>query len=366
MFTWRKVTVFTLVIALFSLILSGLASAQQIQESDGQTQVVSIRASSVEIATTQELWTREAMLAAQPIVPPPLTTGDFGEGEVQGPPGAIGGSRPMDRVGQQARAEFPEEWAILDAFDAEMLKEQLDNGVLDGAPEGTAGIFDSYQENRNTSYPFQAVGRLFFTTPSGSSSCTASVISPNNIIVTAAHCAYDTVSNRWYSNWSFAPGYRNGARPYGTFPWQQAWVLNGWINASGTVRRYDVAVIKLRNNSSGRPVTYYTGSLGRSWNYGSVQHHFSYGYPSNIGSSQYLQTCAAESFSSGTDVLGMGCNMTYGSSGGPWIRVHKPYFQSSTNYVNSVVSGGTPPAPTFYGPRFSSDNIVPLCTTAGC
>ena len=57
----------------------------------------------------------------------------------------------------------------------------------------------------------------------------------------------------------------------------------------------------------------------------------------------------------------MGCNMTFGSSGGPWIRNFTPQVSGAVNHVNSVVSGGTPGTNTFYGARFSSGNIVPLC-----
>ena len=92
------------------------------------------------------------------------------------------------------------------------------------------------------------------------------MISPNNIIVTAAHCLYDTENNSWMDGWTFVPADRAGAAPYGTFPWTSARVLNNWINASGTDRRYDIAVIALGNNSAGRPVTFYSGWLGRSWN----------------------------------------------------------------------------------------------------
>jgi hypothetical protein len=79
----------------------------------------------------------------------------------------------------------------------------------------------------------------------------------------------------------------------------------------------------------------------------------------------------AESFYGGaTDYISKGCDMTYGSSGGPWIWRFHPYRGWSYNYVYSVVSG--PASRTsvgdniFTGPRFSVDNIVPICTLMGC
>ena len=85
-----------------------------------------------------------------------------------------------------------------------------------------------------------------------------------------------------------------------------------------------------------------------------------------------MQLCAAESFSpsaacGGNTVLNMGCNMTGGSSGGPWVNGYR-----GGNWVNSVVSGydnasctGTF-GQTFNGPRFTSTNIVALCNAQGC
>jgi len=134
----------------------------------------------------------------------------------------------------------------------------------------------------------------------------------------------------------------------------------------------DVCTIKLANNSAGKSVTYYTGWLGRSWDWGSDQEHHALGYPGNLGGANILELCTAESLSpsvacGGTSVLNMGCSMTFGSSGGPWIRHYR-----TDNWVNSVVHGydsttctGTF-GQTFNGARFTSGNIVPVCSAAGC
>jgi V8-like Glu-specific endopeptidase len=290
---------------------------------------------------------------------------------VEGEPGFAPGGPPDANAERMARRQYPEEWEALkdelDAVDQMMFEEA-------GVPFetlGTAGIYTSYRGNYSSQmwkqFPYKAVGKLYIT---GVGYCTASVISPNNIIVTAAHCVYDTDANRWYTGWTFVPAAKSSTAPYGRFPWRTARVLTNWINApdSLTGRRYDVAVIRLGNNSAGRSVKSYTGYLGRSWNYPYVQHHHAIGYPDNLSSGLYTYICAAESFSWSTDVVGMGCDMMHGSSGGPWIRVFKPYTSGANNYVNAVVSGSYSGAPanTFYGPRFSDSNIVILCTDEGC
>jgi len=48
------------------------------------------------------------------------------------------------------------------------------------------------------------------------------------------------------------------------------------------------------------------------------------------------------------------------------VRVYKMFVAGASNYVNSVVSGGFTGQPNVYGIRFTSSNIVPICTARGC
>ena len=233
-----------------------------------------------------------------------------------------------------------------------------------GLVRAQTDIFTQYQETGNPQTPI-AIGKLFLN----GGYCSASVISGNNIIVTAAHCCWDRTKNNWIGGWSFAPAYNNGNAPYGVFNWAQARVLNSWIN-NGDIAS-DVCLISLQNDSAGHGVTYYTGWLGRSWNYPSALSMHSLGYPGNIGGGNNLELCASESFgqssSCGSGVLNTGCSMTYGSSGGPWIRDYR-----TGNHVDSVVHGYVSQSctgtfgKTFDGASFTSNNIVTLCNAQGC
>jgi len=209
------------------------------------------------------------------------------------------------------------------------------------------------------------VGKLF----TNSGTCSASVISSNNIIVTAGHCCWNRTTNAWIGGWSFAPGYNKGNAPYGTFNWADARVLNSWIN-NGDIAS-DVCLIKMQNDSAGHPLTYYTGWFGRAWNFPAQQNMTAFGYPGNIGNANNLESCAAQSSaqpaSCGSGVLNMACLMTYGSSGGPWIKDY-----GAGDHVNATVHGysgpacGTPFGQAFNGPQFTSNNIAALCTAEGC
>ena len=242
------------------------------------------------------------------------------------------------------------------------------NGTLieDSNFDGVHGVFARYPGNQNTLMwqypPWNKVGKLYFTTPSGGSSyCTANLVSGKSIITTAAHCVY-TRGQGFNGNFRFVPAERYGFAPYGSFGWSSATVPPKWLSDGG--RRWDLGLIKLSNNSSGKPATHYVGWLGLSWNMDYTQLLHSIGYASNL-SAQVTNICVAQSFFSaleGSDVLVKGCDMTYGSSGGGWIKDYAPYSHGQ-NYVDAVVSGPHANAfgTTYVGPRFSSSNLVLLC-----
>jgi hypothetical protein len=279
--------------------------------------------------------------------------------------GSAPGGPPNARADETARREFPLGWRR-QSFAPQEPSDFQNEMAIDFGTTDTYTPYDANSGADRTRFPLRAIGLL--TNDAGS--CSASVISGNNIIVTAAHCCY-TRGQGWRSNFRFYPAYRSGQHPtYGSFPWTSARILTSWINRGA--RQDDVCLISLGNNNVGRPVTFYTGWLGRQWNWPSIRSLHALGYPGNIGGGNLMQLCAAESFSpsagcGGATVLNMGCNMTFGASGGPWINGYR-----GGNWVNSVVSGydnasctGTF-GQTFNGPRFTTANIATLCTAQGC
>lgn len=342
-----------------------------LQSADAQELTISITPSDEEYSNADEFWTPERLSEVEPL---PWYEGEGEESqefkeeeeEQMGAAGSVPGGLPGNERKDQSSYELEEGFSY-----------ELEEGFLveadssDFVDFGTQDVYDDGNVHKKKKlqkqYPWRAIGKLVFTTPGGSSaSCTASLISPNNIIVTAAHCVYDRGAGKWMNNWRFYPAYRKGGAPYGSFAWTSARVLTAWINSGG--RKNDVAVISL----AGDPVSA-TGWLGRSWNYGIVQHHHSFGYPGNIGKGEFLIQCTSETYRNCGDgkVFATGCSMTYGSSGGPWIRKFEHFRSGAMNYVNSVVSGydGTCTGTfgqSYNGARFTGQNIVPLCNDEGC
>lgn len=371
------------VIALLAVVLQSGASAQartnpaQQPGTSKDGLVVSITSSPEQQKAALAFWTRQAIAGTRPMDMPSQagpaavdkdalakqdTVGEFGFA----PAGAA--APDADR---KAQAAYSRDWEMLRA-------ESPTNELSAGMPTGASQTYTSYTINEWSSaqliYPHKWIGRLSFSTSGGTAYCSGTAIS-GNVMVTAAHCAYDTTNNRWYSNWAFTPAYRNGSAPYGTFPALSCSVLTAWVNLSGsyninTWALHDVAVCKMGNNSAGQTLNGAVGYMGRQWNYSYVRHFHDLGYPFNdynntpiTNAGKYLRTCTAESFQQATEVRGMGCNWGSGISGGPWVV---GYALNGGGVVDGVNSGGYVGTQNIYGARFNSNNIVPLCSAVGC
>ena len=185
-------------------------SAGQIEALANGTTSISLSAQ--QSAAVLNYWTRERLAAATPMAMPTVTS-------LRRPPHArpssvlIGstatGGLAAANADAQARAAYPQDWA------------EQDEAALANSPasaDGTPGVYTSYIVNQLAplwkTNGHKPTGRLSFSVPGGTSYCSASVVSGNNIIVTAAHCVYDTTNNAFYNNWVFSPAYRNNKAPY--------------------------------------------------------------------------------------------------------------------------------------------------------
>lgn len=325
-------------------------------------------------------WTRARIAAAPALALPAdrsaggITAAALQEAEVIGPGENSAPGKADPNAVRTARAVYWQDWAAVESEEEPALDSPADDQA------GTSGVYTYYDVNTNTAlwkiYPHTWDGKFTFTTPSGGSSCSATVISNNNI-VTAAHCVYDTPSrNRFWTNKVFTPAYRNGSAPFGTFATTACSVLTAWGNLSGsfainTWSRHDVAVCTLGTNALGQTINQAVGWAGRLWDAGNNQLVFNSGYPARDTSdvllsspAQFLRACMAETFLQTTETLGSGCFYGRGISGGSWLVNYKPFVVSGN--VNSVNSGLFIGQQNLYGARFNGSNIVPLCTARGC
>jgi hypothetical protein len=346
--------------------------------------VVSLEISPAEQEAALAFWTRERLKAAKPMEmpkqagPAEVDLSARSSLETEGPYGFVTSGLAAPDADRIAKAAYPQDWLEVEGLEGFGAPDAVGPDAL-GMPTGTSQTYTSYKINTLSSvqnvYPHRWVGRLSFSTPGGTSYCSGTAIS-GNVMLTAAHCLYDSTNNRWYSNWVFTPAYRNGNAPFGTFAAQVCWVLTAWVNLSGgyainTWAQHDVGVCKMGNNSAGQSLNSAVGWMGREWNFSYIRHVHNMGYPFRdynnaviTDAGKYLVTCVADTFQQPTEVRGMGCNWGGGISGGPWVR---DYAQNVvTGWATGVNSGIFVGTQNIYGARFNSNNIVPLCNSAGC
>lgn len=209
-----------------------------------------------------------------------------------------------------------------------------------------------------------SVGKLFFTTPQGSSVCSAAVVKDpahpgkSNMVWTAGHCVHAGKGGGWYRNIAFVPSFNNGGKlniaqasrdyrassvsPYGLFWADWATTSGTWIKGGdagqGTVAAaYDYAVLHVKPEKGGKSLEERTGSALPVWfnapAANKVKNMKVRGYPAESpydGSKMYHCQGATKRFVLGYSYPSdypaqymVGCTMNGGASGGPWFMTHK-------------------------------------------
>ncbi|MEV0829885.1 trypsin-like serine peptidase [Nonomuraea rubra] len=183
----------------------------------------------------------------------------------------------------------------------------------------------------------RTTGRIFFTTQAGrNSSCSGTAVTSANksVVLTAGHCV--KMSGAFHTNWVFVPGYDRGSRPFGTWAATRLLTTPQW-NAREDIN-FDVAAAVVAP-LDGRTLVDAVGGQGVAFNQPRRRQMYAFGYPALAPyDGSKLIYCSGRAFDDfvGTDDLGLTCNMTGGSSGGPWLlNFAEPTGLGTLNSVNS-------------------------------
>jgi V8-like Glu-specific endopeptidase len=186
-------------------------------------------------------------------------------------------------------------------------------------------------------------GKVFMTMDGVNYVCSGTSVAASsgvNLVWTAGHCVNEGPGDN-ATSFMFAPGYADGATPYGK------WVsTNGHAATSQWSQSrnfdYDVGAARVVGTTAGAPATLAAIATPRPMAFGypvqvGTTRFRSYGYPAAgkfNGQRMYLcdSTVSRRDGSASGDPMGIGCDMTGGSSGGGWI--------DSTGAVASVNSYG--------------------------
>ncbi len=201
-----------------------------------------------------------------------------------------------------------------------------------------------------TSAPTRTNGKVFFSDGGSNYVCSGTaVISPNKSTVwTAGHCVHDGASG-FHTNWTFVPAYADGSRPYGTWTARTLVTTSAWAN-QGDIN-YDGG-FAVMNTLNGAHLTDVVGGQGIGFNLARGLSYNAYGYPAAAPfNGETLKSCsgtASDDVWGGTQSQAITCDMTGGSSGGPWLISGS----STINSLNSFGYNGL--RNKMFGPYFGS------------
>ncbi|MEO3802935.1 peptidase [Nonomuraea sp. B1E8] len=200
----------------------------------------------------------------------------------------------------------------------------------------------------------KTTGRVFFTTQGRNASCSGSAVTSANksVVLTAGHCV--KMNGAFHTNWVFVPGYDNGKRPFGTWAATRLLTTPQW-NAREDIN-FDIAAAVVAP-LEGRTLVDVVGGQGVAFNQPRRQQMYAFGYPAAAPyDGSKLIHCSGRTFDdlAMSKDHGLTCNMTGGSSGGPWmLNFNESTGLGTQNSVNSFKYNFAPN--WMFGPYFGNE-----------
>jgi hypothetical protein len=228
----------------------------------------------------------------------------------------------------------------------------------------------------------QRTGKVLFTMGSSNYVCSGSTVTDSrsgfSLVLTAGHCAYDEAARKFATNWLYVPSFDTSPTftcanaTYGCWTAQALVVHNGFatagaFNTQATVHDFAIAIV----GPGGKNGTTQLDSLGsNAIAYPAISTGgkvYAFGYPAaGRYKGRDLTYCAGNTFddpSNADATWGIACNMTGGSSGGPWFGDFTE--PTGVGTLTSLNSYGYSGVSNMYGPKFNSDTRDVVSTAGG-
>ena len=228
------------------------------------------------------------------------------------------------------------------------------------------------------------VGKVYFMMGGSAYQCSGSVAADSrngySLVLTAGHCAFDESAGEFASNWIFIPAWGSapvgfqgvdcsqyGSTSFGCWTKQALVVHRGYATAGGfndQATRYDFAFAVVGPGGKGGSVPAQLDQAVPTFSLVSPigtnllnQRVYAFGYPAaGKYKGNTLTYCAGNAITdqyNDDDTWGLGCDMTGGSSGGPWF--HGFTESSGSGALASLNSYGYSGVKNMYGPKFNAD-----------
>lgn len=204
----------------------------------------------------------------------------------------------------------------------------------DQDPAATAPADDGNAYTPRRTEQNARVGAVFEKDDSGDHFCTASVVqSPGrNMLITAAHCAYDADAGSTVNDLVFAPDYRNGDEPTGLWKVKKVIVDDRWAKSQD--EDLDVAFLEL-DKKDGKQIQDVLGGNTLGIDRGFDNEVKITGYPTSRNTPISCQNRTTKY--SDTQMRIQCTDFEGGTSGSPWLADYDP--KSHTGTVIGVLGG---------------------------
>lgn len=319
---------FAFIVAFFTETSQKTVQAAKINTPAIDDSVVSSNENAIQPLNGTRDWTTEEIAAARPFPVPEVSN----RPEMTGPDPAFLEQLSIRSPGK-IQAQLPDDViGIQDASGLDFNPGTLIAGYIYPAP------FSRFIDNNvyKREFPAKTIGKLYFWQYGVPYVCSAASIG-NSAIWTAGHCVHsgDGTESGWSYNAVFIPAYENGKKPLGQYRVINFWVMNEWKNNNDYAHDMGGAVVTLFKKKT---LSQRVGALGFAWNQPLPKHWFEIGYPAEYPFDGNKQVVCAASYAYSDpnftpQTIGIGCDQTAGTSGGPWLLNY-----NNGNYLNGNMS----------------------------
>lgn len=203
----------------------------------------------------------------------------------------------------------------------------------------------------------RTTGKVFFTLAGSDYVCSGSSTQAANesLVQTAGHCLNEGPGD-FATNFTFVPAYDRGSAPYGQFAATELLTTTQWADQGDL--DYDVGYAVV-GPSGGRTLADAVGAQGVGFNLARGAYTYAFGYPAAAPyDGEELAWChgtVAQDTYGGSQDQGLVCDMTGGSSGGPWFSGYDETTGLGTlTSVNSFKYNLGPQSDRMFGPYLGS------------
>ncbi|GAA3284927.1 hypothetical protein GCM10020260_16470 [Nesterenkonia halobia] len=193
------------------------------------------------------------------------------------------------------------------------------------------------------------VGKIFYSTAEGDFVCSGNLVESANgsTVSTAGHCVVD--GGEFVDNLVFAPAYDHGVSEHGLWAAEELTTTAAWAESGDFEQDAGFAVLETRDGRTAAEVVGEASPI--VFDQPRDLFFTAYGYPAvSPYDGEALHRCQGQAQDDpyGSSTRGIPCDMTGGSSGGPWFIGDGP--DGAQNSVNSYSYRDDPD--TMYGPYF--------------